>query len=277
MFSIIQQCRDVTWYVDIQTEAFERKLSLPADDPELAISEYYLYNVQALLVMFWAAELCQLTYQIGERRKMRRLLRNLHMAGKFISWLLPMITITCLQIPSLKESFVAFILIADLPLMISLAIGSGLMIAVLVRYIHTRQRFTHWNPPKFNSTTNSEAGTTTASSQRNTGGRRGLVFEVTNTLFQVTALKNNIHDAQESAPDLSAARAVQTLFLDMPGTTPGIFIFIVFGTTASSRAKLADLLVPDSWRENARKCFCFGGRPASKPPLEVEDIGYFRI
>lgn len=124
--------------------------------------------------MFWAAEMCQLTYQIGERHKMRRILRKLHMAGKFISWLLPMITIACLQIPSLKESFVAFILIADLPLMISLATGSGLMIAVLIRYIHTRQRFTHWNPPKFQSTTNSEAGTTTASSQRNKGGRRGL-------------------------------------------------------------------------------------------------------
>ncbi|ROV96878.1 hypothetical protein VPNG_09238 [Cytospora leucostoma] len=285
LFSIIQQCRDVTWYVDIQTEAFERKLSLPADDPELAISdEYYLYNVQALLVMFWAAELCQLTYQIGERRNMRRLLRNLHMAGKFISWLLPMITIACLQVSSLKESFIAFILIADLPLMISLAMGSGLMIAVLIRYIHTRQRFTHWNPPKFSSTTNSEAGTTTASSCQNTGGRRGLydrwlmvrftiafvllaVFEVTNTLFQITALKNNIHDAQNSAPDLSTARAIQTLFLDMPGTTPGIFIFVVFGTTASSRAKLADLLVPAGWRENTRGCFRLGSRQASTPPV----------
>ena len=38
MFSIIQQCRDITWYVDIQTESFEHKLSLPAYDPELAIA-----------------------------------------------------------------------------------------------------------------------------------------------------------------------------------------------------------------------------------------------
>lgn len=53
----------------------------------------------------------------------------------------------------------------------------------------------------------------------------------------------------------------------MPGTTPGIFIFVVFGTTASSREKLADLLVPTRWRENARKRSCFGGRPASTPPV----------
>lgn len=38
VFSIIQQCRDVTWYVDIQTDDFKHKLSLPADDPELAIA-----------------------------------------------------------------------------------------------------------------------------------------------------------------------------------------------------------------------------------------------
>lgn len=38
VFSIIQQCRDMTWYVNIQTDAFERKMRMPADDPELAIA-----------------------------------------------------------------------------------------------------------------------------------------------------------------------------------------------------------------------------------------------
>ncbi|KUI64014.1 hypothetical protein VM1G_10799 [Cytospora mali] len=296
LFSIIQQSRDITWYVDIETEGFKRKLSLPADDPELAIAggsfgvdlvlyylQYYSYNAQAMLVMFWAAELCQLTYQIGERRYIRRMLRKLHMAGKFISWLLPLVTILCLRIPSLRDSFVAFILVADLPLMLSLAIGSGLMIAVLVRYVRTRQKFTQWNPPKFNSTTTSEAGTTTTGTQTNTGGRRGLydrwlmvrftiafvilaIFEVTNTLFQITALNNNIHDAEASEPDLSSARAVQTLFLFMPGTAPGIFLFVVFGTTASSRRKLSNLLIPDSWHESPRGLCCFGRRRMSPPP-----------
>lgn len=137
-------------------------------------TEYYSYNAQALLVMFWAAELCQLTYQVGERRKIRRMLRKLHVAGKSLSWIIPLITILCLRIPSLRKSFVAFILVADLPLMISLAIGSGLMIAVLVRYVRTRQKFTQWNPPKYNSSaTASEAGTSTSGTQTQKG-RRGL-------------------------------------------------------------------------------------------------------
>lgn len=297
VFSITQQCRDITWYVDVQTENFERKLRLPADDPELAIAggssgadlvlyylQYYLYSVQAMLVMFWAAELCQLTYQVGERRKLRRILRKLHLAGRFISWILPLITILCLRIPPLREFFVAFILVADLPLMISLAVGSVLMIAVLGRYIYTRQKFTQWNPPKYNSTTTSEAGTTTTGTQTNKG-RRGLydrwlmvrftiafvllaIFEVTNTLFQITALHNNIHDAAASEPDLSAARATQTMFLFMPGTTPGIFLFVVFGTTSSSRRKLADLFSRESWHEWLDGFRCLDRRRTGTPPVD---------
>ncbi|KAK2595868.1 hypothetical protein N8I77_013660 [Diaporthe amygdali] len=297
-FSIVQQIRDITWYVDIVTEGFERKLRLPADDPELAIAngsfgvdlvlyylQYYSYSVQAMLVMFWAAELCQLTYQVGERRTIRVMFRKLHTAGKLVSWLLPLMTILMLRIPSLKETFVAFILIADLPLMISLAIGSGLMIAVLIRYVRTRQKFTQWSPPNWNSGSNSGGTVVTGSqdsSQRNLSGRRGLydrwlmvrftiafvslaIFECTNTLFQVTALQNNIKDSKATAPDLSAGRAIQTLVLFMPGTTPGIFIFVVFGTTASSRKKLANLLIPKSWRESQRFCLGRRKRKSSEP------------
>ncbi|KAJ4407282.1 hypothetical protein N0V82_009951 [Gnomoniopsis sp. IMI 355080] len=149
--------------------------------------------------------------------------------------------------------------------MLSLAIGSGLMIAVTVRYVQTRKKFTQWSPPKFSSGTGgSEAGTSSAGTNNssrpiNNSGRSGLVFEVTNTLFQVTALQNNIKDAQAMAPDLSAGRAVQTFFLRIPGTTPGIFLFIVFGTTRASRQKLANL-VPKNW-QNSPILRCCGRRP----------------
>lgn len=90
------------------------------------------------------------------------------------------------------------------------------------------------------------------------------MFEVTNTLFQVTALNNNIHDARAPAPDLSAGRAIETMFLFMPGTTPGIFLYIVFGTTAASRQKFKELLVPKRWRGSSPSSggCCFG---RSKP------------
>lgn len=63
--------------------------------------------------------------------------------------------------------------------MLSLAIGSGLMIAVTIRYVQSRQKFTQWSPPKFNSATSgSEAGTsyagTTSSRPTNGTGKTGL-------------------------------------------------------------------------------------------------------
>lgn len=63
--------------------------------------------------------------------------------------------------------------------MLSLAIGSGLMIAVTIRYVQSRQKFTQWSPPKFNSATSgSEAGTsyagTTSSRPINDTGKTGL-------------------------------------------------------------------------------------------------------
>jgi hypothetical protein len=35
--------------------------------------------------------------------------------------------------------------------MISLALGSTLMISILVRYIKTKKKLTHWSPPKYDS------------------------------------------------------------------------------------------------------------------------------
>lgn len=64
-------------------------------------------------------------------------------------------------------------------------------------------------------------------------------------------------------PDLTAGRAIQTFFLRLPGTTPGIFLFIVFGTTRASRQKIADL-VPKSWRESSLPC-CGRRRPTNPP------------
>lgn len=78
-----------------------------------------------------------------------------------------------------------------------------------------------------------------------------------------------MNDTKAKAPDLSAGRAMQTLFLFMPGTTPGIFVFIVFGTTASSRQKLAAAarqFMPPQWRgASTRGCLpCFGHRGAKR-------------
>lgn len=48
----------------------------------------------------------------------------------------------------------------------------------------------------------------------------------------------------------------------MPGTTPGIFLYVVFGTTAASRQKFKDKFFPESWQTGAPSSggCCFGRR-----------------
>jgi len=46
--------------------------------------------------------------------------------------------------------------------MISLAIGSLLMMAILVRYVKTKKGFTHWAPPSYQTSSSGGGGTTSS-------------------------------------------------------------------------------------------------------------------
>lgn len=72
---------------------------------------------------------------------------------------------------------------------------------------------------------------------------------MTNALFQFQSVRNLKKDASLSEPDLSAQRARTTFFLFLPGTTAGIFLFIVFGTTSSCRSKICETFIPRRWRK----------------------------
>ena len=93
--------------------------------------------------------------------------------------------------------------------MISLAIGSGLMIAVLIRYVRTRQKFTQWSPPNWNSGSTSQGGTELTGSQdsshRNLSGRRGLYDRWLMVRFTIAfvSLAYGPQPAPPPAPQLS--------------------------------------------------------------------------
>ncbi|KAK8024910.1 hypothetical protein PG990_002733 [Apiospora arundinis] len=279
--SIIQQVHDITYYKDVMISQFEHKKD-NIDSPENAIAngsigldlvlyylQYYSYSAEAMLVMFWAGELAQTVYGLSAKRRLRPLLRRINTVGKWTSIMFPMVTILMLRLPALQAHFIVFILIADLPLMLSLLIGSCTVAAILARYINSRKSITNWTPQHgTNNTSQSGASmqaTTQSSSQGKTPTRQGLydrwlmvrftcafvvlaVFEVTNTLFQVQSVVNTRKDAASAEPDLSVERAKTTFFLFLPGNTPGIFVFLVFGTTAGCRKAMYDIFVPKGCR-----------------------------
>ncbi|ORY58485.1 uncharacterized protein BCR38DRAFT_352843 [Pseudomassariella vexata] len=325
--SITQQIHDIIFYRDVITEQFMRKTTF-LENPELAIAngsfgldlvlyyiQYYSYSVQAMLVMFWAGELAQSVYGLGANSRMRRIWRNVNTGGKAVAVVLPLITILLLRIPAIQHVFVAFILIADLPLMISLAIGSSTMIAISCRYVQSRKSFTRWTPPQNSDSALSEemgtmrsgnlqsstviSGTSHSGTTTTTGRKRprkrpnGLydrwlmvrftiafvmlaIFEVTNTLFQLQSVNNNKKDTQLAEPDLTVDRAKVTFFLFLPGTTAGIALFIIFGTTAGCRKSMQETFIPKKWRTRTSKSksgrsFWRPGRKDSAFPPQTQE------
>jgi hypothetical protein len=103
------------------------------------------------------------------------------------------------------------------------------------------------------------------------------VFEVTNTLFQIRAVMNAESDAAASAPDFSAERAKGAWIFFMPGVTPGLFIFIVFGTTTPLRRYMYETIVPTRWQRQyrAERKAAAGGAARSRsdtgPPVPPKD------
>lgn len=96
------------------------------------------------------------------------------------------------------------------------------------------------------------------------------MFEVTNTLFQVQSVVNNKKDAASIEVDLSVERAKSTLYLFLPGNTPGIFVFLVFGTTAGCREAMYNMFVPKRCRGNCgSRGGCIPWWPSKKRPVPI--------
>ncbi|KXJ86772.1 hypothetical protein Micbo1qcDRAFT_198217 [Microdochium bolleyi] len=287
--SIIQQCHDYTHWEEIMIKQFELVSSFP-DNPESATAQgsygldlvlfyiqFYTYNASALCIFFWAAELAQTLYGFDAKPRLKRAGRKFNQAGRAVAIVLPLFTTLLLRLNEIRANILIFLLMADLPLMLSLTLGGLTVMLILIRYLVTQKKFTQWSQPKSDQSGNeraAEAGLSYVSTvstkrigmQKLRGKSGGIydrwlmirffmaflmlgVFNVTTVLFQLNALNGNRKDGLSSAPDLSAERARTTILSFMPGTTPGIMLFIVFGTTAGHRKKIRQTVLPKSWQE----------------------------
>lgn len=306
--SLVQQTHDLVRYEDVLKEQFQNTKLHPGN-PEIAIAngsvgvdlvlyyiQYYCYNVEAMCVMFWAGYLAQSS---GARSKWKKILNRVNRAGKVFSVVFPLTTILMLRIPQVQQNFILFILLADLPLMLSLFFGCILMLTIFTRYVRSKRKFLHWSEEGGTSGTyGTGTGTGTGVDSRLESGsmaksgsssvaaplrkkRPGIwdrwlmlrftigfvalsIFEVTNTLFQIMAVTNAAADLASTEPDLSVERARATWIFFMPGVTPGLFIFIIFGTTTPLRRYMRETLV---------KLFCWRRRRGGGSGFQGDEEG----
>ncbi|KAI3325413.1 hypothetical protein HD806DRAFT_447489 [Xylariaceae sp. AK1471] len=277
--SIIQQIHDIAWWRDIAIEQYRRKVSNP-DSGDISIAngsvgldlilyyiQFYSYIAESLFVLFWASELAQSVYLLIEKTAWRRILRRVNASGKIASVVVPLIFILAIQAHIRKQNSKAGSeLILGIPFSISVGLGSILMLAILYRYIQSRRKLVRFYPHyrvSLNSGGSDDAfnrmSQTTAAWRHKGIYDKWLmtrftiafillaVFQVSTVLFDQTAKQNSLKDIQASAPDLSIQRARLTFFLFLPGNTPGIAIFVIFGTTATFRSYMYQTFVPQRW------------------------------
>ncbi|CAJ2501983.1 Uu.00g048360.m01.CDS01 [Anthostomella pinea] len=76
-------------------------------------AEFYAYNVEALLALFWAGALAQSIYGLTDLDVYKRVRWATQVLMKAVAVLLPVLLMCLLQLDAVRRSFAAFLLVAD--------------------------------------------------------------------------------------------------------------------------------------------------------------------
>ncbi|CAJ2509224.1 Uu.00g142500.m01.CDS01 [Anthostomella pinea] len=300
--SFIQQIHVIAFYRDDMIKEFERKTAHPnADNINIANGsvgldlalfyvQFFCYNVESMFIMFWASELAQSIYGLTEKAATRRILCKVNAGGKVVAVIFPLAIVLALQAPSVQSHLHRFVVLAAVPLFFSLGLGSLLLLAILVRYIHSRRKLRRFSSsdgystdPESSQGAGRRARGVRSSWSTRSSSTKGIydrwlltrftigfvlltVFQIATVLFQDFSKRNAAEDVSSGTVDLSVARARDTLYLFIPGNTPGIAIFVVFGTTSAFRRHIYRTFIPRRWQRNRATFLLEDGRPASTSP-----------
>ncbi|ETS79463.1 hypothetical protein PFICI_09316 [Pestalotiopsis fici W106-1] len=270
--SIIQQLHTMILWDDVKTVQWEHaranigSVEVAVAGPSVGLDlvlfyiQYFSYNVEALLTLFWAGALAQSIYGFADIAAFKRVRRRANGIAKLFAVVMPATLISLLQLPSVRSSFTGFLVVANINMILSLTLGALLLLAILIKYIHTRRQFLSWNVQYGNSTKSSQGRRRAASNRQSVISERPRsiydqwlmtrfaitfimlsIFELFLIMFQVSSARTTI---PADAPDLSADKAKSDFVLFMPGCLPGVLLFVVFGTTTPFRDHMRKTFLP---------------------------------
>ncbi|KAI0407933.1 hypothetical protein F4802DRAFT_494153 [Xylaria palmicola] len=288
--SIAQQLHTIILWNDIKTEQFyyvkgnlghpEIAIAGPSHGPDLVLFyiQYYFYNVEGLLTLFWAIALSFSIFNPSEFCQYRRSRQKRGLLAKGGAFLLPGLIIGLLQVPAVKESTAAFLALGDAILATSLTLGSVLVVAILAKYIQARRKLHRWTiryPLCRGSNENTRQEDEQGADSENSIYDGWLIvrfaialffietFQVLTILSEIAQINKNKKESLPAEPDLSASRAQVDFVEFIPGVSAGLLVFLVFGTTRNCRRTLYMLCIPLRFRPSTSSASI----PTSTPPL----------
>ncbi|GAB7353428.1 hypothetical protein MBLNU459_g3898t1 [Dothideomycetes sp. NU459] len=218
----------------------------------------YFYNVDAMLMLFWAIAL---TFGVWDWRirSLDNHRETIGLVSKAAAFVLPVLQITGLhKAYQIDASIATSIVLLNLLSLTSFAIGTVCITLIMFKYMRSR-----FGVSSYASGSTPSGGQSTITTSRS---RRGLPkltmrvdpwlvvrftiaffiisgFEVFQILFDVGRY-NRIHNmtAPPPAPDFSAAATIKDFCGYLPGVTVSLLAFLLFGTTAHHRALYLSVL-----------------------------------
>ncbi|KAK3398222.1 hypothetical protein B0T20DRAFT_202777 [Sordaria brevicollis] len=278
--SIIQQINTIANWNDVKTSQYNNVVK-NVGRPELNITgastgldlvlfyiQYYSYNVDAMLIVFWSVELANSILQLRSSR-LNRLRGSLW--AKATAILLPVIQMNMLRTDVVQKSVYGYMVLADFIMIVSFGVGSLLLLAILIKYIHTRAALMSWNVRYGQNSSAQSNNPYSGTGSMPSGSRPGIqhkniydswlavrftvafvalgLFELVVIFFQLRAANTNTKENIPPEPDLSAARAQGDFALFVPGVSASLLIFIVFGTTRTFRDHIWATFAPKSLQD----------------------------
>ncbi|KAK0712222.1 hypothetical protein B0T21DRAFT_297479 [Apiosordaria backusii] len=282
--SIIQQIHTIIWWNDIKTAQWQNVVE-NVGNPELNITgastgldlvlfyiQYYCYNVESLLIVFWAVELANSIFQL-RITKMYRFHASL--IAKGIAAVIPAVFMVLLRFSNIQASTVGFLVLSSGIMIACFLAGSLILLCILGKYVRSRVMVLSWDVRYGRSTNTGEptadgttdGGTGQYGSTAGTNAKPPLprkrniydrwlvlrftvafvalsLFQLVVVMFQLRASQTNSVEKVPAAPDLSAGRAVTDFVLYVPGVTAPVLAYLVFGTTRTFRDYAWSVLAP---------------------------------
>ncbi|KAF3767427.1 hypothetical protein M406DRAFT_239760, partial [Cryphonectria parasitica EP155] len=242
-------------------------------DLTLFYIQYYCYNVEALLVLVWSYQLAHSVFQMKASPSASRHGPNI---AKLTAILLPIPQVALMRTSALQHTTIGFYFVANVLMCTSLAVGSILLIAILVRYITTRTEASWQVNYAIRSSVDSEAQDDNSLATFNTasGGpplsqrsiydnwlvvRFALAFaglaayELVVILAEVSFAVGTDEIASDENVDLTVSDAITDCKSFLPGVTASILAFLVFGTTKTFSEFFYRKLVPRTIRRKLHR------------------------
>ncbi|KAK7920647.1 hypothetical protein PG985_008669 [Apiospora marii] len=211
-----------------------------------------------------------------------------NISAKILAVTLPVVLISLLQLDVIQASAWAFLLVANVNLILSPALGAIALLLIMGKYIHTKRHLLTWNVRygksapstslSLSQPTINSAVTEPKSIYDNWLMIRFTVgffclsaFEFAQIMFQLSSM-SSIRALGDSA-DLSGERARLDFLLFMPGCAASFVVFVVFGTTKTFCHTIYDTFVPRCLRERRSKRGSVAASPSTSSRTFTPSIG----